>query len=161
MEKIPAEIMSSQDVGKLAERTPTAVNPEFPYLIEKATGIVHPYTAGMAKRGDLVMGCYNRFGSRDPADIEERPVFKRQLPKRNYLNDAPADTVADIKAKQYAALKQQALEEIKNEERAKLSTDVETSKKAAKKKEEVAPDVVVGSEQPNAIDTLKVQINNM
>ena len=43
----------------------------FPFLKEKATGVVHPWSEAMAERNDLVVGCYNLDGSDDPADAPE------------------------------------------------------------------------------------------
>lgn len=158
MEQLPSEVVTGQSVGDLASRTPAPVKGDFPYLVEKATGIVHPYTSGMARRGDLVIGCYNRYGSLDPADREERATFKRELPKRNYLTDAPAESVAEIKAREYQNLKKQALEEIKAEELAKSKKTKTKNKLEAQTETTLEDESVVA---PAPLEELKIQIDNM
>lgn len=84
-----------------------------PYLKEKKSGFVHPYSAMMAARSDLVVGCYNQAGSMNPKDadptydptdfdstIVEPPVIAPAVP---VTKSVVADTTAADKRKASAA----------------------------------------------------------
>lgn len=59
------------DLRRQGAHIPEPVSMSFPFLKEKATGVVHPWSEPMAERNDLVVGCYNLDGSEDPADAPD------------------------------------------------------------------------------------------
>lgn len=60
-----------EELEAMADKMPKRVAGQFPYLMEKNTGVIHPYTEAMAERSDLVIGCYNLDGSRNPDDADQ------------------------------------------------------------------------------------------
>lgn len=89
------------ELEQTADSMPRPVSPEFPYLMEKNTGVVHPYVPTLAARGDLVIGCYTLSGSRNPADkdpnYDPQSVYSRQE-MLDRVNAQPARTMADQRA---------------------------------------------------------------
>lgn len=76
---------------------------EFPFLIEKATGVVYPYTPQMAERGDLVEGCYDLRGSKNPKDrppnydpMVAASIQRRQDAQKNVLPKNQAEMQARL-----------------------------------------------------------------
>ena len=65
-----------EELEAMADKMPKRVAGQFPYLMEKNTGVIHPYTEAMAERSDLVIGCYNLEGSRNPDDAD--PYYNPQ-----------------------------------------------------------------------------------
>lgn len=59
-----------RELEQMANKMPKPLAGEFPYLMGIKDGVIYPYTAQMAARDDLVVGCYNLEGSTDPEDWE-------------------------------------------------------------------------------------------
>lgn len=111
------------DHPEFAKHMLPVISKKFPFLIEKNTGYVYPYTHRMAERSDLVEGCYDLLGSKDPNDrpknydpAVEKNIQRRQDAKRTVL---PANQ-AEFQAK-LLELKQQVEATVRAEYEQKFS----------------------------------------
>jgi hypothetical protein len=111
------------EMDELASKMPKRLAEQFPYLMEINTGFVHPYTEAMAARSDLVIGCYNLAGSRNPDDAD--PYYN---PQALVMRNERAKRVESVGPRSAADAKAAAAEEegrIRREERAKLELENE------------------------------------
>ena len=139
---------------------PVPISVECPYLMEIATGYVHPYTKSMAERSDLVVPCYTLQGSMDPADAD--PLYDPQSDytreeRRQQIKMAPPQTAAEKKAA--AAAAEKALRaKIEAEVRAKVEAEMraklagENSAPAKSTRAEVKTDVSIAVPSSPNID---------
>lgn len=91
------------DHPEFAKHVLPVIPKTFPFLIEKNTGYVYPYTARMAERSDLVEGCYDLRGSKDPNDrpkdydpAVEKNIQRLQNAKRTVLPSNQAEFQAKL-----------------------------------------------------------------
>ena len=126
------------ELDALATNMPKPVPGRPPYLMEKSSGIIHPYSEGLAQRSDLVVACYNLQGSMDPADAN--PDYDPQgitiaEERSRRLRDLPPENIAEVKASlasEISAMRAKMLEEIELERdalRADMQVEYESFKK--------------------------------
>lgn len=112
-----------EELEAMADKMPKRVAGQFPYLMEKNTGVIHPYTEAMAERSDLVIGCYNLEGSRNPDDAD--PYYN---PQAIVMREERARRVESVGPRNAAEAKAAAAEEtgrIRREERARAEAEME------------------------------------
>lgn len=112
-----------EELEAMADKMPKRVAGQFPYLMEKNTGVIHPYTEAMAERSDLVIGCYNLEGSRNPDDAD--PYYN---PQAIVMREERARRVESVGPRNAAEAKAAAAEEtgrIRREERARAEAELE------------------------------------
>lgn len=112
-----------EELEAMADKMPKRVAGQFPYLMEKNTGVIHPYTDAMAERSDLVIGCYNLEGSRNPDDAD--PYYN---PQAIVMREERARRVESVGPRNAAEAKAAAAEEtgrIRREERARAEAELE------------------------------------
>lgn len=112
-----------EELEAMADKMPKRVAGQFPYLMEKNTGVIHPYTEAMADRSDLVIGCYNLEGSRNPDDAD--PYYN---PQAIVMREERARRVESVGPRNAAEAKAAAAEEtgrIRREERARAEAELE------------------------------------
>lgn len=112
-----------EELEAMADKMPKRVVGQFPYLMEKNTGVIHPYTEAMAERSDLVIGCYNLEGSRNPDDAD--PYYN---PQAIVMREERARRVESVGPRNAAEAKAAAAEEtgrIRREERARVDAVLE------------------------------------
>lgn len=112
-----------EELEAMADKMPKRVVGQFPYLMEKNTGVIHPYTEAMAERSDLVIGCYNLEGSRNPEDAD--PYYN---PQAIVMREERARRVESVGPRNAAEAKAAAAEEtgrIRREERARAEAELE------------------------------------
>lgn len=90
-----------EELEAMADKMPARLNGRFPYLMEKSTGVIHPYTEAMAERSDLVIGCYNLEGSRNPEDAD--PYYDPQAivmreDRLRRIEELPPQSAAEVRA---------------------------------------------------------------
>ncbi|EFA1526598.1 TPA: hypothetical protein ACU6F1_004362 [Escherichia coli] len=163
------------ELDTLATKMPKPIPGRPPYLMEKATGIIHPFSDGLAQRSDLVVACYNLQGSMNPADAN--PDYDPQgitiaEERQRRLRDLPPGNVAEMKASlsdEIAAIRAKMLEEIELErqamrddmaveyesfkkELAAMRGDVTTAKAAKKKDKSKASEKAVSEPETPVTD---------
>ena len=89
------------ELEQMASKMPRSVG-TFPYLMEIKTGVVHPWSEGMAERSDLVVGCYNLQGSQNPEDADpnynpQRAAIRGEQLRKRVETVAPR-TISEQKA---------------------------------------------------------------
>lgn len=112
-----------EELDAMADKMPKRIVGQFPYLMEKNTGVIHPYTEAMAERSDLVIGCYNLEGSRNPDDAD--PYYN---PQAVIMRGERARRVESVGPRNAAEAKAAAAEEvgrIRREERARAEAELE------------------------------------
>ena len=159
----------------------------FPFLKEKATGVVHPWSEAMAERNDLVVGCYNLDGSDDPADAPEgydpsalhmgkvlpmeasgeKPFSNpeaeaaaeraREEAEAKAKADAEAEAKAKAKAARAAKAKAKAEAEAKAKAEAEAKAKAEAEQAAFEAEHGKAPDSLTPEQQGVVADTEQVE----
>lgn len=115
------------ELAQMASKMPRPIEGNPPYLMEKATGYVHPYTAQMAERSDLVVACYTVDGSFDPEDADpdyDPSGVKAQIEYSRRLGNVPPQSVAELKAQQVAEAKKQKKMPPKDDRKKKIESEV-------------------------------------
>lgn len=133
-----------EELEAMADKMPKRVVGQFPYLMEKNTGVIHPYTEAMAERSDLVIGCYNLEGSRNPEDAD--PYYN---PQAIVMREERARRVESVGPRNAAEAKAAAAEEtgrIRREERARADTELE--ERLAAERERIRQEVLAEMQQP-------------
>lgn len=133
-----------EELEAMADKMPKRVVGQFPYLMEKNTGVIHPYTEAMAERSDLVIGCYNLEGSRNPEDAD--PYYN---PQAIVMREERARRVESVGPRNAAEAKAAAAEEtgrIRREERARA--DAELEERLAAERERIRQEVLAEMQQP-------------
>lgn len=110
-------------------KMPPVLKGRFPYVMEKATGYIHPWSKDLAARSDLVIGCYNLEGSLDPADAvvdydpqgvamrEQRGLRVATVPPEDAATRKAADAAKrkQLRQQEEDRLRQEVLQEMADE----------------------------------------------
>ncbi|EKY5009624.1 TPA: hypothetical protein RMT71_003205 [Escherichia coli] len=131
------------ELDAVATNMPRPIPGRPPYLMEKASGIIHPYSEGLAQRSDLVIACFNLQGSQNPADAD--PEYDPQgitvaEERHRRLRDLPPENPAEIKASladEITKMRAQMLEELELE-RAEMRADMKAEYESFKQELETA-----------------------
>lgn len=155
-----------RELEQLANKMPKSIEGEFPYLMGIKDGVIYPYTAQMAARNDLVVGCYNLEGSTDPEDWERgydpSAVASAAEERAKRINETKGVSAAErksweaaerkrIRAEMEAQIRAEILAEVdaKAEETpapvAKKTTARKKTTKAADKPSEMTTSTTVGA----------------
>ncbi|EFN7975592.1 hypothetical protein [Escherichia coli] len=131
------------ELEAVATNMPKPIPGRPPYLMEKSSGIIHPYSEGLAQRSDLVIACFNLQGSQNPADAD--PEYDPQgiavaEERHRRLRDLPPENPAEIKASladEITKMRAQMLEELELE-RAEMRADMKAEYESFKQELETA-----------------------
>lgn len=135
-----------KELEDMADKMPKRIVGDFPYLMEKNTGVVHPYSDAMAERSDLVIGCYNLQGSRNPEDVD--PDYD---PRGMRMRNERVHRVQSVGPQNAAERKAAAAEElgrIRREEREKAAAEFDARMEA--ERERIRAEIL--AEQQSGLD---------
>lgn len=145
-----------EELDAMADKMPKRIVGQFPYLMEKNTGVIHPYTDAMAERSDLVIGCYNLEGSRNPDDAD--PYYNPQAVIMRGERARRVESVGPRNAAEEKAAVAEEVGRIRREERARAEAELE--ERLAAERDRMRQELLAelqASPAPDGVSTTEVE----